>query len=234
MNGLASPRGRGGGAMHISLGVQTDAFPIDRFLRSRGRTTVRVETPPQRGAYGRGSLTFATNPDRRRGEWLIRDQFSHRHPAWSPRAGFPTKYNNANPPHILVFRIGNAFYTRFATAKQIAASGGDLPKLMLTMAKGIAPVTPALLRKFHIARNTLLDALEEQADKSPEETFNPKNVEDGRRRVLSAVLRRQGQPAFRRDLLRAYGSKCAMTNSRTLWVLEAAHITPYKGTKTTP
>jgi hypothetical protein len=193
---------------------------------------VGVKTAPQRGAHGGGSLTFATNPDRRGGEWLIRDQFSHRHPAWSPSAGFPTKYNNANPPYILVLRIGNSFYVRFTSAKQIAAFAADLPKAMLTAAKGIAPPTPALLRRFHIDSRTLLEAFEEQADKNPDESFNPKDVDDGRQRVFAAVLRRQGQPAFRRALLKAYDSKCAMTHSQTLWVLEAAHITPYMGAKT--
>jgi hypothetical protein len=232
MNGLAAPSGGGGGAMHISLGVRSGIFPIDRFLDSGRKTTVDIETAPQSGAYGPSRLSFAANPGRRGGEWLIRDQFSHRHPAWSPSVGFPTEYANNNPPYILVFRIGHVFHVRFTTAKEIEASASIVPNPMLSAAKGIAPATTGLLRKFHIDSKSLLEAFEAQAVASPEEAFDPKDVEDGRRRVLAAVLRRQGQPAFRRALLKAYGSKCAMTNSRTPWVLEAAHITPYMGAST--
>jgi hypothetical protein len=47
-----------------------------------------------------------------------------------------------------------------------------------------------------------------------------------------AIARRQGQPAFRRELLRAYGERCAVTGSQTVDVLEAAHILPYRGRHT--
>lgn len=62
--------------------------------------------------------------------------------------------------------------------------------------------------------------------------FNPENLEDARKRTLAAIVRRQGQPAFRRELLRAYGGRCAMTGCDVLQVLEAAHIVPYQGPAT--
>jgi hypothetical protein len=31
MNGTASPRGRGGGARHVALGVSTETFPIEEL-----------------------------------------------------------------------------------------------------------------------------------------------------------------------------------------------------------
>jgi hypothetical protein len=49
---------------------------------------------------------------------------------------------------------------------------------------------------------------------------------------IRAIARRQGQPAFRRELLRAYGERCAVTGSRTADVLEAALISPYLGQHT--
>ena len=85
---------------------------------------------------------------------------------------------------------------------------------------------------FHSDRKPLLEAFQDQANKTPDLAFNPDDVEDGRRRLFAAVIRRQGQQTFRRALLKAYDTKCAMTASQASWVLEAAHITPYMGTKT--
>lgn len=59
--------------------------------------------------------------------------------------------------------------------------------------------------------------------------FKPETLEDGRRRIELAIVQRQGQPAFRRDLMENYGGACAMTGSRIEVVLEAAHIVPYRG-----
>ena len=52
---------------------------------------------------------------------------------------------------------------------------------------------------------------------------------DLRERALRAIALRQGQPAFRSDLMRAYAGTCAVTGYRTESVLEAAHISPYLG-----
>ncbi|MBS3652592.1 DUF3427 domain-containing protein [Pseudaminobacter sp. 19-2017] len=64
------------------------------------------------------------------------------------------------------------------------------------------------------------------------EPFDPISVEDGRERTLRMVAQRQGQGAFRTELLEAYGACCAITGCRTPHVLEAAHIHPYRGTTT--
>lgn len=64
--------------------------------------------------------------------------------------------------------------------------------------------------------------------------FDPQNIEDGRRRVEQLVVIRQGQAAFRRRLLEAYGRKCAITGCEIEDILEAAHISPYKGKRTDP
>lgn len=52
---------------------------------------------------------------------------------------------------------------------------------------------------------------------------------DARTRVLAAIVRRQGQPKFRQQLLMAYGGRCAVTGETAEAVLEAAHIEPYMG-----
>lgn len=60
--------------------------------------------------------------------------------------------------------------------------------------------------------------------------FDPS--EEARRRTLSAIVRREGQPAFRRSLLNAYNSRCAISGCAVEALLEAAHIVPYRGVHT--
>lgn len=55
---------------------------------------------------------------------------------------------------------------------------------------------------------------------------------DARTRVLADIVRRQGQGPFRADLLAAYGWRCAVTGETTEDVLEAAHVSPYRGPAT--
>lgn len=55
--------------------------------------------------------------------------------------------------------------------------------------------------------------------------------EDARTRKLSESVRREGQPGFRKALDDAYG-RCAITQTTTPSVLEAAHIRAYKGIHT--
>lgn len=62
--------------------------------------------------------------------------------------------------------------------------------------------------------------------------FHPENLTDARKRNITAIVQRQGQPKFRSDLLRAYGGKCSITDCDAEAALEAAHIVPYLGSKT--
>jgi putative restriction endonuclease len=55
---------------------------------------------------------------------------------------------------------------------------------------------------------------------------------DARVLVERAIRIRQGQGRFRAELLAAYERRCAITDCRVEAVLEAAHITPYRGEKT--
>ncbi|WP_321947211.1 HNH endonuclease [Paraburkholderia sp. J10-1] len=71
-----------------------------------------------------------------------------------------------------------------------------------------------------------------QDEAQAEGAFDPHSVEDARRKTLAAIVRRQGQPAFRSNLLRAYGNRCAISGCDVPEVLEAAHIVPYKGPET--
>ena len=64
------------------------------------------------------------------------------------------------------------------------------------------------------------------------EAFNPLDEQDGRRRVLGSLVNRQGQLAFRKELLQAYDGRCAITGWAVADVLEAAHIIPFRGEHT--
>ncbi len=55
---------------------------------------------------------------------------------------------------------------------------------------------------------------------------------DRRIRRLQMVTVRQGQTTFRSELLRAYGSRCAISGADAPDALEAAHIFPYGGAHT--
>jgi HNH endonuclease len=62
--------------------------------------------------------------------------------------------------------------------------------------------------------------------------FNVISLEDARKRVLTSIVRRQGQSQFRQKLLAAYKGNCAISGCNVEQALEAAHIIPYRGTQT--
>lgn len=62
--------------------------------------------------------------------------------------------------------------------------------------------------------------------------FDPGTIVDGRVRIIATIVRRRGQPEFRRRLLEAYGGRCAITGCEAVEALEAAHIVPYRGPET--
>lgn len=66
----------------------------------------------------------------------------------------------------------------------------------------------------------------------PTEAFDPTSMVDARRREMKAIAVRRGQPAFRSRLLDAYSRACAVSGCTTSAVLEAAHISPYRGIHT--
>ncbi|HEY5548782.1 MAG TPA: HNH endonuclease [Coriobacteriia bacterium] len=64
------------------------------------------------------------------------------------------------------------------------------------------------------------------------DAFDPASLADAREKTIAQVVRRQGQPHFRRMLLRAYEGRCAMSSYDAESALEAAHIMPYRGAQT--
>lgn len=71
-----------------------------------------------------------------------------------------------------------------------------------------------------------------EAEATSEDAFDPNNQEDARHRTIGTIVRRRGQPAFRKTLLDEYERKCAITGCNIDGLLEAAHISPYKGDRT--
>lgn len=71
--------------------------------------------------------------------------------------------------------------------------------------------------------------LREKGTLSSVAEFDPMNLEDGRSKTLSFINQRQGQLAFRRKLMEAYGNCCAVTGCNIIQILEACHIRPYRG-----
>jgi hypothetical protein len=62
--------------------------------------------------------------------------------------------------------------------------------------------------------------------------FDPSSIEDARERVMSSIVRRRGQQAFREALIQRYEGRCLITGCDVVEILEAAHILPYQGTRT--
>lgn len=62
--------------------------------------------------------------------------------------------------------------------------------------------------------------------------FRPDPALDARQRVLREVVQRQGQARFREEMLRIYENRCAVTGCTVTPILEAAHVTPYRGEHT--
>lgn len=228
MHGEAQESGSGGGARHVALGVDSAAFPIRDFLSATG-DDVAISTQ-----LDGGELLFRGNPARRGGEWIIRDQHSNRHPAWHEAAGFPTEYDEADPPIILVLCVGGKYFARFVQEAQLADLNDDLRQTLLAKAAGIADFdilwAPEL--EVQVPNESLYDELRAAADAKPEDPFDPQDVNDGRTRVLTELVRRQGQRGFRKKLLDAYEGECAITGCKVEATLEAAHITPYLGPET--
>jgi predicted restriction endonuclease len=90
--------------------------------------------------------------------------------------------------------------------------------------KGSAPTDFTLYRE--------LSELDQAAAAADLAAFDPASIEDARKKTLAAIVRRQGQPAFRLALLSAYEGRCAVTGCDVTPALEAAHIVPYKGPET--
>ncbi|SAK87204.1 hypothetical protein AWB76_06142 [Caballeronia temeraria] len=99
--------------------------------------------------------------------------------------------------------------------------------------EGALPASFTLRRVDQAQAQAELEA-ESEAEVRLEESgaFDPASIEDARKKTFAAIVMRQGQPAFRRKLLEAYESRCALSDCPVEEVLEAAHICRYMGEDT--
>ncbi|MBB5371960.1 HNH endonuclease [Acidocella aromatica] len=84
-------------------------------------------------------------------------------------------------------------------------------------------------KKFQTAD---VDYFEQDLTEKEDALFNPLDLEDGRKWIKQMIVLRRGQSSFRKKLMIAYESRCAITGCTIPEVLEAAHISPYMGDKT--
>ena len=95
---------------------------------------------------------------------------------------------------------------------------------------GSNPTSFILSRNLTATQISTLNRAEQKLVSQGE--FTPNNLRDARIRIETSIVRRRGQSEFRRQLLRAYQGRCAMTGCSLQQVLEAAHIHPYMGDET--
>lgn len=137
-------------------------------------------------------------------------------------------------------RTSKAWEYRMQNISHVLDQAGKpwLPGLLPASNVG-AKVEPKLAKLLGLSGETLTSVsgptrgLLDQEAKAAEASgsFSPTDEVDERQRVLAAIVRRRGQPAFRKALLDAYGGRCAMTGCNVVDALEAAHIRPYSGLK---
>lgn len=133
----------------------------------------------------------------------------------------PVAVNVMSEPVANYLNRGYRGFTRISDAKvqAILDAYGSLDAFVQQVFQGKIP-------ESHVER----ELGQAEAEASDLEAFNPGNMVDGRRKVIQEIVRRQGQPVFRRKLLKAYDGRCVVTDCAVEAVLEAAHIAPYLGT----
>ncbi len=95
------------------------------------------------------------------------------------------------------------------------------------------PLAERVRRQIELADDSSAIELASAAQQLAKDgVFDPAGIKDARERIVSSIVRRRGQPGFRKKLLAAYKGQCAITGCDVEAVLEAAHIVPYKGSRT--
>jgi hypothetical protein len=142
MMGSAAVSGTGGGARHIGLGKSKPGNDIYAFLPAGhgNRVTIHTEAGPH---WPSATLTFSTNPARG-DEWRIADQKNHRHPAWTAAAGFPTIFDPANPPVVLVLEIDGAYHVDWRDQRRLNAIAPSIA----AADRGVAEAPAALVSEL--------------------------------------------------------------------------------------
>jgi len=209
LRALGGGPGDGSGAARSVWRFTNEVKPFDIVVANQGRAAVtgigivKSDYLPPRSPKNPSQSKWLTHA--RLVEWVI-DQPIELEPYFF---GMPTVHLlNAEK----VNEICQAYRTKYAKLK------GTLTELFA----GVSFDEPDDSETEDL-RKAAEEELEQQG------AFDPTGIKDARTRILSSIVRRQGQPAFRRRLLAAYNRRCAITGCSMEAVLEAAHIIAYKG-----
>ena len=209
LRALGGGPGDGSGAAQSIWRFTNEVKPFDIVVANQGRAAVvgigiiKSDYLPPRSPKNPSQSKWL--PHARLVEWVIKQPIDLE-PYFF---GMPTVHAlNAEK----VDEIRRAYVTKY-------------PKLKRTLANLFAGVE--FSEPDHFETEDLRVSAEEELEEQG--AFDPTGIKDARTRIFSSIVRRQGQPAFRKRLLTAYHRRCAITGCSVESVLEAAHIVPYKG-----
>lgn len=209
---LGGKPGDGSGAARSILRFAYEVKPADVIVANRGRSEVvgiglisSAYLPPSSPQNPSGSDEF---PHTRRVDWIVDRPIDIGKGFFAPSTVTLLKPDRVN-------RIRREYLRTYPELEQAL---DDLFSAVLIDDEG------------SIDTGSILKAATKQFEQAG--AFDPSNVRDARKRALSLIVQRQGQAAFRKRLLAAYGRKCAITGCPIEQLLEAAHIMPYKGRQT--
>jgi hypothetical protein len=88
----------------------------------------------------------------------------------------------------------------------------------------------SLIARFMQTRRSESESFEAiTTPNEPDARYTPSFV-DTRDRINRSIMLRRGQSTFRKGLVRRYGPRCMITGCELAYIVEAAHIWPYRGT----
>jgi hypothetical protein len=137
------------------------------------------------------------------------------------------KYRFVWPIQIVEERT-EALHITWKQLDQIASIGGVPASQLPPISEEKTPFVRALFNRSSEERLVRIGA----GDAVRQDLRRIESEYDARVLVERAIRIRQGQGRFRAELLAAYERRCAITDCGVEAVLEAAHITPYRGEKT--
>ncbi|KYC34779.1 hypothetical protein WA1_49525 [Scytonema hofmannii PCC 7110] len=115
-------------------------------------------------------------------------------------------------------------FARIKTCDLVNTTANGLPTLKQRLEQNLE--LQAVINQISITSeiseiDTKIDYLESQ------NYYTPKRRKVFRKRIITSIAQRRGQPLFRKALLNAYNYCCAMSGCNAQEALEAAHIIPY-------
>lgn len=137
---------------------------------------------------------------------------------WFHRGVRKNMLSNRNHPMDRLYRSGSGRNTRYVIYIPEIHGVWDISK------DGKTPVLISEPRSADLLMLKLRDEYELAYNIPSDETYR-----DVRVRMMREAIVREGQPAFRRHLLRVYEGQCAVTECAIPELLEAAHLRPYAG-----